>query len=123
MRKIGTWLIGSGIAGLATLALTAAPASAGTPTCSSTLGIAVHGQHVVGDYVTRIGHDALGWPPDGGEVGSAVAGSGATTPGGPGPGFHFLNEIPPGASFCVDSQSPGFPKGNPPGFPPQTGRR
>jgi hypothetical protein len=123
MRKIGTWLIGSGIAGLATLALTAAPAAAETPTCSSTLGIAVHGQHVVGDYVTGIGHDALGWPPEGGEVGSAVAGSGATTAGGPGPGFHFLNEVPPGASFCVDSQSPGVPPGNPPGFPPETGRR
>jgi hypothetical protein len=111
MRKIGTSLIGSGIAG------------AETPTCSSTLGIAVHGQHVVGDYVTGIGHDALGWPPEGSEVGSAVAGSGATTAGGPGPGFHFLNEVPPGASFCVDSQSPGFPPGNPPGFPPETGRR
>jgi hypothetical protein len=123
MRKIGTSLIGSGIAGLATLALTAAPAAAETPTCSSTLGIAVHGQHVVGDYVTGIGHDALGWPPEGGEVGSAVAGSGATTAGGPGPGFYFLNEVPPGASFCVDSQSPGFPPGNPPGFPPETGRR
>jgi hypothetical protein len=126
MRKIGTWLMGSVGAGVATLALTAAPAvAAETPTCSSTLGIAVHGQHVVGDYVTGTGHDALGWPPDGGEVGSAVAGSGATTAGGPGPGFHFLeeNEVPPGASFCVDSQSPGFPTGNPPGFPPETGRR
>jgi hypothetical protein len=33
MRKIGTWLIGSGIAGLATIALTAAPPAAATPTC------------------------------------------------------------------------------------------
>jgi hypothetical protein len=126
MRKIGTWLIGSVGAGVATLALTAAPAAAAeTPTCSSTLGIAVHGQHVVGDYVTGVGHEALGWPPDGGEIGSTVAGSGAATAGGPGPGFHFLevNQVPPGASFCVDSQSPGFPVGNPPGFPPETGRR
>jgi hypothetical protein len=126
MRKIGTWLIGSGIAGLATLALTAAPAAAETPTCSDAFGpndvIATHGQHIVGDYVTGIGHENLGWPPDGAEVGSEVAGSGAAIPGGPGPGFHFLNAVPPGASFCVDSQSPGFPPGNPPGFPPETGR-
>jgi hypothetical protein len=110
MRKIGTWLIGSGIAGLATLALTAAPASAKTPTCSGTLSIANHGQHVVGDYVTRIGHDALGWPPGSGEVGSAVSGNpdAPLTPGGPGPGFHFPNGFSAGASFCLDqSQSPG----------------
>jgi hypothetical protein len=113
MRKIGTWLIGSGIAGLAAVALTATPASAATPTCSSTLGIAVHGQHVVGDYVTGIGHDALGWPP-GGEVGSAISGSGAVTPGGPGPGFHFIQDPPvaPGASFCLEqSRSPGVHPG------------
>ena len=108
MRKIGTWLIGSGIAGLATLALTAAPASAQTPTCSGTLGIAAHGQHIVGDYVTGLGHENLSpWPPSG-EVGQAVAGEGAAIHGGPGPGFHFPKGFSPGASFCLDqSQSPG----------------
>lgn len=83
-------------------------AQAGEPTCSGTLGIAVHGQHVVGDYVSGIGHEALGWPPAGGAVGKAVAGSGAAIPGGPGPGFHFPNGFSPGASFCLEqSQSPG----------------
>jgi hypothetical protein len=87
-------------------------AQAGEPTCSGTLGIAVHGQHVVGDYVTGIGHDALGWPPSGGVVGAAVGGSGAVLPGGPGPGFHFPNGFAPGASFCLDqSQSPGLHPG------------
>src|SRR5687768_6659469 len=62
-------------------------------TCSDTLNIAVHGQHIVGDYVTGIGHEALGWPPPGGAVGAAIAGQGAQIPGGPGPGFHFPNGV------------------------------
>jgi hypothetical protein len=87
-------------------------AQAGEPTCSGTLGIAVHGQHVVGDYVTGIGHDTLGWPAAGGVVGDAVGGTGAAIPGGPGPGFHFPHGFAPGASFCLDqSQSPGFHPG------------
>ncbi len=78
------------------------------PTCSTTLGIVVHGQHVVGDYVTGIGRENLPWPPSGGVVGEAVAGQGAAIPGGPGPGFHFPNGFAPGASFCLlQSQSPG----------------
>jgi hypothetical protein len=78
------------------------------PTCSDTLGIATHGQHIVGDYVTGIGHDQLGWPPSGGVVGDATSTSGgAVIPGGPGPGFHFPNGFAPGASFCNDSNSPG----------------
>lgn len=82
------------------------------PTCSGTLGIANHGQHVVGDYVTGTGHDGLGWPPSGSEVGEAVAGEGAAVPGGPGPGFHFPNGFAPGASFCLEqSQSPGLHPG------------
>ncbi len=86
-----------------------AGAQAGEPTCASVLGIANHGQHVVGDYVTGTGHDNLGWPPNGRSVGEAVAGSGAAVPGGPGPGFHFPNGVAPGASFCnAQSQSPGF---------------
>lgn len=69
------------------------------PTCSDTLEIEVHGQHIVGDYVTGIGHHDLDWPPRG-QVGAAVAGEGVAIEGGPGPGFHFPNGIPPGASFC-----------------------
>ncbi len=85
-----------------------ASAAQHAPTCSDTLGIAVHGQHVVGDYVTGIGHDALGWPAPGGVVGAAVsANGGAVLPGGPGPAFHFLNGVAPGASFCTDSSSFG----------------
>jgi hypothetical protein len=81
----------------------AAPSGAG-PTCSTTLGVEEHGQHIVGDYVTG---DHNAWPPAG-TVGSSVAGEGAATPGGPGPGFHFPNGFAPGASFCLDqSRSPG----------------
>ncbi len=95
----------------AAVAMAAGP-SAASPTCSNTLGITTHGQHVVGDYVTGTGHDALGWPPSGQEVGPAVAGLGAAIPGGPGPGFHFPNGFAPGASFCLDqSQSPGLHPG------------
>lgn len=82
-----------------------APVAAHGPTCSDTLGIAVHGQHIVGDYV--IGGGLTEWPPKGGVVGGAVGGSGAAVPGGPGPGFHFPNGFAPGASFCNDSNSPG----------------
>jgi hypothetical protein len=98
--------IGAAVAVAAFLAPAGAQAS--DPTCSGTLGIAVHGQHIVGDYVTGIGHANLGWPPPPGAVGEAVAGSGAVVPGGPGPGFHFPNGFSPGASFCLDqSQAPG----------------
>lgn len=82
----------------------------GTPTCSDSPllgGIAVHGQHIIRDYVTG-GGAATTWPPGGGEVGESIAGSGAVVPGGPGPGFHFPNGFAPGASFCnTQSQSPG----------------
>ncbi len=80
----------------------------GNPTCSDTLGIDVHGQHVVGDYVTGIGHDELDWPPRGRIVGETVAANGgAILPGGPGPSFHLEHGVAPGASFCTDSRSPG----------------
>ena len=89
-------------------ALTTTTASAAEPTCSSTLGIAVHGQHIAGDYVTGIGHSDLDWPPSGGVVGDAIAGSGVVLAGGPGPGFHFPNGFAPGASFCLlQSRAPG----------------
>ena len=94
----------------AVLATAAGPAGAASdgPTCSDTLGIVVHGQHIVGDYVTGIGHADLGWPPSGGIVGQTVAANGGVTiAGGPGPGFHFPNGFAPGASFCNDSNAPG----------------
>jgi hypothetical protein len=95
-----------GAAALPLLLLVPTSASA-APTCSDTLGISNHGQHIVGDYVTGIGHDQMGWPPHG-QVGSTVGpNGGAAVPGGPGPGFHFVNGFAPGASFCNDSNSPG----------------
>lgn len=82
----------------------AAPVSAKEPTCSGIVG-EVHGHHIVGDYVTGVGHDNLEWPP----AGQVNASGGAVVPGGPGPGFHFPNGFAPGASFCnSQSQSPGF---------------
>lgn len=92
---------------LAAAGATGAGAGAATPTCSGTLGVEVHGQHIVGDYVTGVGHDTLPWPPAGGLVGEATAGSGVAIRGGPGPGFHFPNNVAPGASFCTDSNSRG----------------
>jgi hypothetical protein len=86
----------------------AAQASASEPTCADfdALGVVVHGQHVVRDYVT--GGLVASWPPEGG-VGQYVGGTGAALPGGPGPGYHFPNGVAPGASFCnSQSNSPGF---------------
>jgi hypothetical protein len=81
-------------------------AQAHESTCSdSPLGIEVHGQHVIRDYVMGPG-SSLEWPPAG-AVGAAIAGEGAEIPGGPGPGFHFPHGFAPGASFCNDSNSPG----------------
>ncbi len=91
--EIGRW----GAIPLLVLAFTPGLAMAqGEPTCSDTLSIANHGQHIVGDYVTDDGHVALGWPPAG-----KVGGSPAFLPGGPGPAGHFPG-VKPGASFCVD---------------------
>lgn len=105
MKRRAT-LVAAAVSAAAVLSMggTAGAASDG-PTCSdSPLGIAVHGQHIVGDYVTGIGHDHLDWPPAGGVVGDAMqGGGGVAVAGGPGPGFHFPNDYPPGASFCVDS--------------------
>jgi len=101
-------LLRAGVAGLLLLSFAGvASASAHEPTCSDgPLSIEVHGQHVVRDYVMGGGLES--WPPKGGAVGSAAGGSGAFLPGGPGPGFHFPNGFAPGASFCTDSNSPGF---------------
>ena len=98
--------------------LGSAAASAGEPTCTQFEGLDNHGEHVVGDYVSGIGGydfgNNLGWPPDGSLVGDTVSGNGgAYIPGGPGPGSHFIWGGAPGASVCVDSESPGlhFPEG------------
>jgi hypothetical protein len=101
-------ILGGGVL-LAVVALSGSDsASAAAPTCSGTLGIAVHGQHIVGDYITGIGGANLDWPPKGGVVGEATGGEGAAVPGGPGPGFHFPEGFSPGASFCLSqSKSPG----------------
>jgi len=90
----------------------AAPAAAADPTCADLMGIANHGEHVLGLYVVG-GSLALGyWPPTGG-VGQYIGGDGAALPGGPGPTFHFINGFQPGASFCVDgAQSPTSPPGH-----------
>ena len=63
--------------------------------------------HIVADYVTGVGSTVLGgpgieWPPS-----DLNAAGGAAVPGGPGPGFHFLNDIPPGASFCNPQANSG----------------
>jgi len=100
------------IASLLALVGNASGVSAASPTCSGTLDVAVHGQHIVGDYVTGTGRANVDWPPSGGVVGQAVAGQGAAIPGGPGPGFHFPEGFAPGASFCLSqSQAPGFHPG------------
>jgi hypothetical protein len=103
-------LLLAALIGSSALAATAGPASAAqhSPTCSDTLGITVHGQHIVADYVMGVGHMNLDWPPSGGVVGETVSDNGGVTiAGGPGPGFHFPNGFAPGASFCTDSASPG----------------
>ena len=95
-----------------TLSLTlAAPVAAASPTCAEMMGIANHGEHVLGLYVVG-GSLALGyWPPTGG-VGQYIGGEGADLPGGPGPTFHFVNGFQPGASFCNETaQSPTSPPG------------
>ena len=103
-------------AGALALALGGGTASAhDEATCSGALGsdIVVHGQHIVGDYVTGLGgifSDGPEWP-FAGQVGAAVQeNGGALMPGGPGPGFHFTIEgLPPGASFCNEQAHPnGF---------------
>lgn len=95
-----------GLAALAAALLAVAvPGPVHAATCSGELGIEVHGQHVVGDYVMGTGHGDP-WPRK--NVGRTIAGTGAAEPGGPGPGFHFPNGFAPGASFCNDqAASPG----------------
>lgn len=106
MTKLALILAAATLVGLAAGTPADARATDTAPTCSDILDIEVHGQHVVGDYVSGLGHHDLQWPPKGGVIGRAVSGNrGAVTPGGPGPGYHFPNDVPPGASFCVDARS------------------
>jgi hypothetical protein len=108
-REAGRLTVVTG--GVVVLLVMSAGPSAAAPTCSDSpiIDVAVHGEHVVGDYVTGVGHDVLTWPPAG-QVGAAVGSDGPAVTGGPGPGFHFVNGIAPGASFCLpQSSSPGFP--------------
>jgi len=107
-------IVGAIAAGALLAAYTGATASAHEgATCSGLGGIEVHGQHVIGDYVTGLGGigGGLDWPPAG-EVGAAIQanGGGAAVPGGPGPGFHFtIPGLAPGASFCNEQAHPnGF---------------
>jgi hypothetical protein len=110
MRR-STTRTGIVLAGAAAVAVLQGGVAGAAPTCSTTLGIAVHGQHIVGDYVSGIGGGTLGWPPNG-EVGDTTGGEGAAVPGGPGPGFHFIEGFAPGASFCLaQSLSPGIHPG------------
>ena len=96
------------VAAMAAASPLAARAMPNGPTCSDVLDIEVHGQHVIGDYVTGTGHGALNWPPSGSSIGKVVGGNrGVAVPGGPGPGFHFEHDVAPGASFCTGSKSPG----------------
>ncbi len=83
-----------------TIAVAGAASAAGKPTCSELFEGYPHGYHILADYVTGVGSELLGgpgidWPPTG-----LNAAGGAAQPGGPGPGFHFGLNIPPGASFC-----------------------
>ncbi|MDX1447921.1 MAG: hypothetical protein R3246_02565 [Acidimicrobiia bacterium] len=100
-KRISLFMTVCAVVGVLALPAGAAP---GKATCSGVVGV-VHGHHVVGDYVTGVGHDQLAWPP----AGQANARGGAVMPGGPGPAFHFENGFAPGASFCnSQSKSPGF---------------
>ena len=83
------------------LAAQAAPTK-GSPTCSDVdaLAIVVHGHHVVRDYVVGDQTHSMSWPP----AGQVKASGGAALPGGPGRG-HLENGVPPGASFCTNSNS------------------
>ena len=111
MKGIGILLVAVALTVAAAVGTTTGAANA-HPTCEGMGGIEVHGQHIVGDYVTGEGGIGGGitWPPAG-QVGEAVsANGGAAVPGGPGPGFHFtIPGLPPGASFCNEQAHPnGF---------------
>ena len=104
MRKVS--IITAIVMALSVMTASVALAGPDGPTCFDVFGtgddeIANHAQHVIGDYVTGVLHENQAWPPNG----AVGGGDGAALPGGPGPGFHFPNSAPPGASFCTDSNS------------------
>lgn len=85
----------------AVLALGSGGTAAAGPTCSDTLGVENHGQHVVRDYVTN--GSATDWPPSDGQVGENSDGAG-------GDPAHRGSGVQPGASFCIEqSQSRPLP--------------
>jgi len=93
---------------VAAMLVMSAGASAAAPTCSDStmIDVAVHGEHVLEDYVAGT---AIEWPPAG-QVGTAIPADGPVFPGGPAAGWHFDFGVAPGASFCLpQSSSPGFP--------------
>ena len=95
------------IAAGSTIMLAGTVSAQGEPTCSELLGGRPHGYHIVVDYVTGIGSELLGgpgmeWPPR-----DANAAGGAALPGGPGPAFHGMHGVPPGASFCNEHARSG----------------
>ena len=79
----------------------------GKPTCGGIVGT-VHGHHVVADYVDGSGHDVMTWPP----AGQVDAAGGAEAPGAPAAHGHMPAGIAPGASFCTDSNAPGWHVGD-----------
>jgi hypothetical protein len=94
------------IASALTLSIAGLASAHDESTCSEFIGYP-HGYHIVADYVTGLGSEFLGgdgiaWPPR-----DVNAAGGAALPGGPGPAFHFVLGVAPGASFCTDSKSPG----------------
>ena len=87
----GAVLVLVAIFSLATSESASADHAHDTPTCSTTLGIDNHGEHVLDAY-----------------VGSPGGGQGPILPGGPAAHGHFGAGVAPGASFCLfHSQSPG----------------
>ena len=114
IRPIGIVITGMAvtIAGIVGQQAATSANAQGEPTCAGLGGIQVHGQHIIGDYVTGVGGigGGLDWPPNG-EVGAAIQenGGGVQVRGGPGPGFHFKEGFAPGASFCNEQAHPnGF---------------
>jgi hypothetical protein len=94
------------------LATIGAASAHDTATCDNLFG-EVHGYHILADYVTGIGSEllegpGLDWPPT-----EYNAAGGAALPGGPGPAFHFVNEVAPGASFCTGGAQSGVIYTNP----------
>ncbi len=94
---------------VAIISLATSDSASAAPTCSDieVLEVDVHGQHVLRDYVNV----------DAG-IGPGHEGAGAAVPGGPGAGAHFEPPmvpsdpdpvgVAPGASFCLESHSPGI---------------